>query len=111
MFQILNSRIANAGYFVTPEEDMGTWKRVTLCSQRTSSGYSGTSFWVTRVQNQWFLGVWSGLVYSVESQEVIADIAISWFMQEHPTTRANLSPEFIERYHLQDASDKFDNSI
>lgn len=107
----LRNAIEAAGFFITPEEDMGTWRRVTLCSQKSLEGYSGTSCWVAIVHDRIFLGVWSGTVYEINSIVTLIDLVAAWFERDDPVTVPNISSVFVMQFDLTDCSNEFEGLV
>ena len=60
--------------FIGMEEYGCSPGRVLISELRDSSGYHGVSFWVCKNNNQWYLGLWSSRLYSIESSDELIDV-------------------------------------
>lgn len=98
----LRTEIEQAGLFVTPVNPMLDHERISVCSKKLpSGGYSGNSFWVSRINEEWIVGAWGGFVYYLSEKQRIAEFCISWLKRKPDKTEFNFDQEQIEKYGLQ----------
>jgi hypothetical protein len=111
MFQDTYDRFAkvvsDAGFYTNGLENMGSWQRTSVCAKRRpGGGYTGNSFWVTQLDNAWYLGTWGGEVYRLPEPERISELCVTWLTREPDETRADFDESLKTDFHLQSVSDE-----
>ena len=92
---------------MTGVESMGDWDRVTVCSERRASGgYTGNSFWLTRLSGGWYVGTWGGMLYRIPDENSVAELCIEWLSQEGHRAKADFDVEFKSRFGLVETPDE-----
>jgi len=106
----LAPEIQKRGFFVTSVENMGDWNRITICSQRrTGGGYTGNSFWLTFLADNYYLGTWGGMLYCLPDSSRIVELCVEWLSREPQKTMADFDKELANKYKLiETADDDFD---
>src|SRR3954470_6568987 len=83
----LAEEVSEAGFFTNGLSNMGTWQRTCVCSKFIPGyGYTGNSFWVSYLNNDWYLGTWGGWVYRLPETDRIAELCIEWLTRETEKT-------------------------
>jgi hypothetical protein len=56
----LRPSLTQAGFYLPATEDMGTWKRLIVCSNGPPDykAFGGRSFWVTLIEGIWYVATW-----------------------------------------------------
>jgi hypothetical protein len=109
----LAKEVGDAGFYTSGLADMGSWQRTCICSKRRADGgYTGNSFWVTQLDNAWYLGTWGGWVYRLPEAARISELCVTWLTREPDETRADFNESLKTDFRLQSVSDKdFDQVI
>lgn len=103
-YKLLSSAVREAGFFITSPEPMDGWHRVCVSSKKGG----GKSFWVARIQNNWFAGTWGGNVYRVPGD--ISDFCTSWLGMIPIGSPSDFSKEIKTQFDLQSVTeDEFDD--
>jgi hypothetical protein len=93
-YDSLARAIVTAGFYTTPVEELGTWHRITICSKRRpQGGFTGNSFWVSRLASGWLLGTWGDCIYRVSDESRLAELCVTWLSRVPDGTR----PDFDDR--------------
>jgi hypothetical protein len=104
--------IQSAGFYTTALERHGAWSRTCVCSQRRpQGGYTGNSFWVTRIKDRWYLGTWGSWIYRLPDNCRVADFCIAWLSHKPTPTTADFDADFVDRFGLIPATDDFDKVV
>jgi len=111
-YESLIAAIESAGFFVAPIEPMGGWDRVCpVQKKRAGGGYSGISFWVSKLRSGWYLGTW-GLIYRIHDQTRIVDCCIDRLRRAPEDGSFDFDTHSKNEYGLTCVSDEaFDNEI
>jgi hypothetical protein len=98
--------ISSAGFYTTRVENMGSWDRITICSQRLPGPcYTGNSFWVSKLGVEWFVGTWGGSIYRVKSETVLIHFVVEWLTLEPTMTAFDISIDVQDKYGLEPVKD------
>ena len=63
-YDALTKEITSAGFYVKPPCKDEPFRRVVPATKyQPGRGYSGNSFWIACIGEQWFLGTWGGMLY------------------------------------------------
>jgi hypothetical protein len=80
---------------------MGGWDRICPASnERPGGGYTGNSFWVTKLSTGWYLGTWGGFVYRIQNQGDIARCCVSWLQRAPNGTRSDFDETIKKEFGL-----------
>jgi hypothetical protein len=101
-YDALTRAIREAGFFWSGIEDRGTWHRITVCSERRPDGrLGGNSFWVSRIDGQWYLGTWRPSLYRLPDEERVAELCITWLSRAPAPTRFDFDMRLKAEFHLE----------
>ncbi len=103
----LDRAVRAAGFFTNGLENRGDWLRTTVGSKRLSGGrgYSGNSFWVTRLRSGWYLGTWGGHLYHLPDAARLADLCVTWLRRAPDGTRSDFDQPLKVEFGLVPVSD------
>lgn len=112
-YDLLTSIIEEAGFSVSKASPMGGWDRVCPASKkRTEGGYTGISFWVTKLSAEWYLGTWGGFVYRIQNQNDVAPFCVSWLQCAANGTSSDFDDIIKKKFGLVAVTDEeFDAAI
>jgi hypothetical protein len=106
--------IRAAGFFTNGIESCGTWERTTVCSIKLAGerGYSGNSFWVTRLGDHWYLGTWGVWLYRLPTGGNIVQLCIDWLTRVPRPTMADFDDQLKAEYALVPLTEaEFDSAV
>jgi hypothetical protein len=112
-YNSLTKSIEEAGFFASKVNPMGGWDRICPASkERPGGGYTGNSFWVTKLSAGWYLGTWGGFVYRIQNQDDIARCCVSWLQRAANGTRSDFDDIIKKEFGLAAVTgDDFDAAI
>lgn len=100
-YDSLARAIAEAGFYTTPVEELGTWHRISICSKRRpNGGFIGNSFWASHFASGWFLGTWGGCLYRLPDDSRLAELCIAWLSRVPDGTRADFDDRLKTEFEL-----------
>jgi len=89
-YDALAQAVCAAGFYTNGIEDHGTWQRTCVCSKkRNGGGFTGNSFWVSRLPSGWYLGTWGECIYRLPDDNRLAELCIKWLSRVPDETRAD----------------------
>lgn len=94
--------VGDAGFYTNGVEVYEGWHRTTVCSKRgaISGALGGNSFWVSRMQDGWYVGTWGGDVFRLPNRARIAELCIDWLSSSPNGTSAHFDEWVISRFGL-----------
>ena len=111
-YESLDAELRRAGFFTNGVEPMGDWDRTTACSKQLPGaiGYSGNSFWVTRLSSGWYVGTWGGLLYRLPDASRVASFCIEWLGRQPETVLTDFDDDIKREFSLVPVTeDEFDD--
>jgi hypothetical protein len=107
VYDALAQAVAAAGFYTNGVEDHGTWHRTCVCSKkRLGGGFTGNSFWVSRLPNGWYLGTWGGWIYRLPEETRLAELCIGWLSRVPDGTRADFDEWLKAEFALVPVSEE-----
>lgn len=105
-FEPLRREIHAAGFFATPSEDMGTWRRIAVSSKKIPGrGYTGNSFWLTNFNGIWYAGTWGTYYYRLPDADRVVDLCVAWFTRHPDRTHSHFDDLLQKEFDLVPVSD------
>lgn len=113
IYQDLTRQIIAAGFFVQPPHEEETLQRICPATKyQPGFGYSGNSFWIAAVGEQWFVGTWGGMLYKSHAPTELGQFTIEWFNHMPNGTASDFEPWIVQKYHLElFDNDQFDQLL
>ena len=113
VYESVVDEIQQAGFFASPVESMGHWDRVTVCSKRRpQGGYTGNSFWITKLSSGWYLGTWGGERYRVPDNDRLGCLCVEWLRRKSEQIGTELDQDLRAQYGLVGLScEEFDHLL
>jgi hypothetical protein len=94
VYDLLAHAVTEARFYTNGVEDHGTWHRTCICSKkRADSGFTGKSFWVSRLPSGWYLGTWGGHLYRLPDASRLAELSIVWLSRDPDGTHADFDEQ------------------
>ncbi len=96
----LRRSVTQAGYYMPATEDMGTWRRLIVCSKGPPDhkAFNGRSFWVTFINGIWYVATWGPYYYRLPNADQLLSV-----IRDHLSDSATMydfSAEIKSRYGL-----------
>lgn len=112
-YDSLTREITSAGFFVAPPHGDDPFARICAATKfQPGVGYSGNSFWIAKLDDKWFVGVWGGMLYLSEAPEKLGQLTIDWFTHKPNGTAPDFDAWILEKYQLVPFDhEEFDNLI
>ncbi len=106
IYDALTTEITSAGFYVKPPHEDEPFRRVVPATKYLPGrGYSGNSFWIACIGEQWFLGTWGGMLYLMPVSDNVGRFTIELFNHDPIGQASDFESWIVEKYRLQ----PFDN--
>jgi len=101
----LRRELRQAGFYAPSTECMGSWQRITACSQGPPDyiRYNGRSFWIACVEGMWYVGTWGSWVYRIRDFTSVVHLAHDFLSADG--TIGDFSSELKAKYTLVPVGD------
>ncbi len=101
VYDALAGAVARAGFYTNGVEDHGTWHRTCVCSKkRPGGGFTGNSFWVSRLPSGWYLGTWDPFIYRLPDEGRLTELCVGWLSRVPNETRADFDERLKAEFGL-----------
>ena len=85
---------------------MGAWNRITVCSKkRPEGGYTGNSFWLTFLEQSFYLGTWGGMLYRLPDGSRITELCVDWLTRESSKVLNDFNEALKLEYNLLEVTE------